>query len=207
MQIGAFDALAWMDADSRRHSMAVGRDCVDIGRELGLDARTVRRLAAAGVVHDIGKLWTHESVLRKRGPLDEADWIELRRHPVDGARLLARAGLDDLVDWVLHHHERPDGRGYPYGLSGEQIPLGARIIAVADAYDAMTSPRAYRPAVLTPEEAGVELARGAGTQFDEPIVSTFMSLPGRQAPELPGRQGPEPPAPPAETAAAAAQPG
>src|SRR3712207_2615032 len=99
----------------------------------------------------------------------------MRRHPEIGARILRGANLDDIGEWVLAHHERPDGQGYPNRLSGSDIPLEARILAVADAYEAMTSDRVYRPA-LTPEAARAELVRCSGTQFDSRVVEAFCAL-------------------------------
>ena len=107
----------------------------------------------------------------------------LERHPQIGYRMLESLGVDPLADWVLHHHERWDGAGYPDGLSGESIPLGARIIFVADAYDAMTSDRVYRPR-LTDEEAVAELRRCAGTQFDPAVVTAFAEELGYDKPQL-----------------------
>jgi HD-GYP domain-containing protein (c-di-GMP phosphodiesterase class II) len=99
----------------------------------------------------------------------------MREHPELGARIVGSAGLEDIAQWVLAHHERPDGRGYPYGLHGDQIPLEARILAVADAFEAMTADRPYRPA-QDPGYALGELEAGAGTQFDAGVVATFVSV-------------------------------
>ncbi len=113
-------------------------------------------------------------MLRKAGPLDEDEWEEMRRHPEIGAHILGNPIFDDLRSWVLAHHERPDGTGYPFGLAGEAIPLAARILAVADAYEAMTADRVYRPA-MSGEAARAELIRGAGTQFDAHVVDVFLA--------------------------------
>jgi putative nucleotidyltransferase with HDIG domain len=141
-------------------------------RRLGLDEQDVELARLAASLHDLGKLAIPEEILRKPGPLTEPERIVLERHPQIGFRMLESLGVDPVAEWVLHHHERWDGAGYPDGLVGQQIPLGARIIFVADAYDAMTSERIYRRRV-TPEEAIAELDRCAGTQFDPEVVAAL----------------------------------
>ena len=167
------------DSGTAAHSETVGRYAGAIARELGLPADLVERVRFGGIVHDVGKIGIPDSVLRKPGWLTDEDWKEMRRHPEIGARILRGANLDDIGEWVLAHHERPDGRGYPHGLSGPDIPLEARILAVADAYEAMTSDRVYRPA-LTPDVAREELQRCAGTQFDARVVDAFVGLLARE---------------------------
>jgi HD-GYP domain-containing protein (c-di-GMP phosphodiesterase class II) len=135
----------------------------------------VERVRFGGIVHDVGKIGIPDSVLRKPGWLSDEDWAEMHRHPEIGARILRGASLDDIGEWVLAHHERPDGQGYPHGLEGNSIPLEARILAVADAFEAMTSDRVYRPA-LTPEAARDELVRCSGTQFDSRVVDAFLGV-------------------------------
>src|SRR5206468_2408024 len=120
-----------------------------------------------------GKLALPEELLRKPGPLTDPERLVLERHPQIGYRMLDSLGVDPVADWVLHHHERWDGAGYPDQLEGEEIPLGARIIFVADAYDAMTSDRIYRPR-LSSQAALAELERCEGTQFDPGIVAAFV---------------------------------
>ena len=115
----------------------------------------------AGVLHDIGKIGVADAIVNKPGPLTPAEWDEMQKHPEFGARMLERAELWDIAEWVLAHHERPDGKGYPLGLHGEQIPLEARIVAVADAYEAMTTDRVYRPSIGH-TAARAELRRGVG---------------------------------------------
>jgi HD-GYP domain-containing protein (c-di-GMP phosphodiesterase class II) len=127
------------------------------------------------VLHDIGKLGVADAVLKKPGALTDEEWAEMRRHPELGARILDHANLRDISAWVLAHHERIDGRGYPLGLAGAEIPLEARILAVADAYEAMTADRAYR-AALGHDAAQEELRAGAGTQFDPEIVEAFLAV-------------------------------
>ena len=132
-------------------------------------------MRVAGVLHDIGKLGISDAVLLKPGRLELSEWEEIRRHPEMGARILEHANLRDVASWVLAHHERIDGRGYPHGLAGESIPLEGRILAVADAYEAMTADRPYRRA-LAEAEARAELVRGAGTQFDADVVAAFLRV-------------------------------
>jgi diguanylate cyclase (GGDEF)-like protein/putative nucleotidyltransferase with HDIG domain len=174
------------DAGTAAHSETVGRYAGAIARELGLPADVVERVRFGGIVHDVGKIGIPDSVLRKPGWLTDEDWHEMRRHPEIGARILRGANLDDVGEWVLAHHERPDGQGYPHGLSGNEIPLEARILAVADAFEAMTSDRVYRPA-LTYEAAREELTRCSGTQFDSRVVDAFIGVIEREgsAGELP----------------------
>ncbi|MBW3593892.1 MAG: HD domain-containing protein, partial [Actinobacteria bacterium] len=126
----------------------------------------------AGSLHDGGKLAIPEEIRRKPGPLTEPEREILERHPQIGFRMLDSLGVDPVADWVLHHHERWDGLGYPHRLSGEDIPLGARILFVADAYDAMTTDRLYRQG-FTHQQALEELDRCAGSQFDPLVVSAL----------------------------------
>jgi len=145
-----------------------------MARELGFDEERVERVRLAGLLHDIGKIGVSDSVLSKPGPLDADEWKEMYTHPEIGARLLSRPEFADLRAWILAHHERPDGLGYPYGLNDPEIPLEARILAVADSYEAMTADRVYRPA-LGEEAARSELEAGAGKQFDAEVVTAFLS--------------------------------
>ncbi len=127
-------------------------------------------------LHDIGKVGVPESVLCKPGPLDDDEWAVMRSHPVIGAQIVSPMRfLQGAVEIVRTHHERWDGRGYPHGLRGEQIPLAARIFAIADSFDAMTSDRPYR-AAMGRERALAEILDGAGTQFDPDVARTFMQL-------------------------------
>src|SRR5581483_2481590 len=141
---------------------------------LDLTPDRVDRIYAAGVLHDLGKLGIADAILHKPGKLDDAEWKEIQRHPEIGARILEHAGLEDIAGWVRAHHERVDGRGYPKGLAGEWVPLEARILAVADAYEAMVADRPYR-AGIAPADACAELIRCAGTQFDPSVVEAFLS--------------------------------
>ena len=160
------------DVYTGSHSQRVAELAARTARRLGLPDEEVELTRLAASLHDLGKLAIPEEILRKPGPLTEPERIVLERHPQIGFRMLESLGVDPVADWVLHHHERWDGSGYPDGLSGERIPLGARIIFVADAYDAMISERVYRRRV-SPEEAIAELDRCAGTQFDPNVVAAL----------------------------------
>jgi diguanylate cyclase (GGDEF)-like protein/putative nucleotidyltransferase with HDIG domain len=172
------------DVYTGSHSQRVAELAARAARRLGLPEEEVELTRLAASLHDLGKLAIPEEILRKPGPLTDPERIVLERHPQIGFRMLESLGVDPVADWVLHHHERWDGRGYPDGLPGEQIPLGARIIFVADAYDAMTSERVYRRRVAS-EQAVAELQRCAGTQFDPEIVDAFAA---ELAEEAPARQ-------------------
>ena len=167
------EALDVRDSGTSRHSKTVAHFAELTARELDLPDDVVDRVRIGGMLHDVGKIGVPDSVLRKAGPLSADEWAEMRKHPEIAARILDSATIEDIREWVLAHHERPDGLGYPLGLAGEQIPLQAKILAVADAYEAMTSDRVYR-AALTPAEARDELRRAAGTQFDQVVVEAFL---------------------------------
>jgi diguanylate cyclase (GGDEF)-like protein/putative nucleotidyltransferase with HDIG domain len=160
------------DVYTGSHSQRVAELAARTARRLGLPEEDVELTRLAASLHDLGKLAVPEEILRKPGPLTEPERIVLERHPQIGFRMLESLGVDPVAEWVLHHHERWDGSGYPDGLPGDQIPLGARIIFVADAYDAMTSERVYRRRVGA-SEAIAELQRCAGSQFDPEIVTAL----------------------------------
>jgi diguanylate cyclase (GGDEF)-like protein len=156
------------------HSRAVATHAVTIAGEMGWAAEQLGLLRLAGMLHDIGKVAVSDEILGKPGPLTESEYAEIKRHPLIGADLVARVeGLDPIVPWIRHSHEHYDGTGYPSGLSGEDIPLAARILLVADAFDAMTSDRPYRDA-LSREEALRELEEHAGSQFDPRCVELLL---------------------------------
>jgi two-component system cell cycle response regulator len=171
--IALAEALDIRDTGTGQHSHTVGRYAELMARELGLEEDHVERVRLAGVLHDIGKIGISDRVLSKPGPLDADEWNEMYTHPEIGARLLSRPEFDDLRAWILAHHERPDGLGYPHALGAGHIPLEASILAVADAYEAMTADRVYRPA-LGEEAARAELDAGAGTQFEARVVAAFL---------------------------------
>ncbi len=160
------------DAYTGSHSQRVGDYSARIARRLGADEPAIELTRLAGNLHDLGKLAIPEEVLRKPSSLSEAERLILERHPQIGFRMLESLGVQPVAEWVLHHHERWDGAGYPNRLAGDQIPLGARIIFVADAYDAMTSERGYRD-TRTQRDALAELERCAGTQFDPTVVKAL----------------------------------
>jgi putative two-component system response regulator len=157
------------------HCARLANQAATVGRALGVDAETVRALTVAGYLHDLGKIAVPDSILLKAGPLDEAERAKIRQHPNRGAELVSGLRSLKLVRGIVrHHHERLDGSGYPDGLTGEAIPLGARIMAVVDVYDALVTARPYKVA-LGPEEAQRILRRetDAGA-WDPEIVSVFL---------------------------------
>jgi diguanylate cyclase (GGDEF)-like protein len=160
------------DAYTGSHSYMVGELAARVARRMGLDSESIELTRLAGSLHDLGKLAIPEEILRKPGPLNEAERLVLERHPQIGYRMLDSLGVEPVATWVLHHHERWDGDGYPERKAGAEIPLGARILFVADAYDAMTTDRVYRGR-LSHDRAIAELERCAGTQFDPDVVAAF----------------------------------
>jgi diguanylate cyclase (GGDEF)-like protein/putative nucleotidyltransferase with HDIG domain len=171
--IALAEAIDIRDTGTGKHSHTVARYSELMARELGLDEDRIERVRLAGVLHDIGKIGISDRVLTKPGPLDQSEWKEMYTHPEIGARLLSRPEFADLREWILAHHERPDGLGYPHGLKAGQTPLEARILAVADAYEAMTADRCYREA-LGEAAARAELEAGAGTQFEATVVAALL---------------------------------
>jgi putative nucleotidyltransferase with HDIG domain len=168
------EALDLRDTGTASHSRTVGRYCALIAEELGLPPQRVKRIQTAGVLHDIGKVGIPDAILSKPGRLTNAERQEISTHPEIGAQILSAQGFEDIRSWVLAHHERPDGKGYPKGLSDEEIPVEAKILAVADAYEAMTADRPYR-ASLGDEVACSELLRCVGRQFDSRVVSALLA--------------------------------
>jgi two-component system cell cycle response regulator len=177
------EALDLRDTGTADHSQTVGRYSALIAEELGLAEEHVQRVQIAGVLHDIGKIGLPDAILRKRSGLTEDERREVRRHPEIGAEILRSKNFEDIRSWVLSHHERPDGKGYPRGLSADEIPLEARVLAVADAYEAMTSGRVYRAAIAR-QSARAELLRCAGGQFDPRVVAAFLAALDREAERL-----------------------
>jgi HD-GYP domain-containing protein (c-di-GMP phosphodiesterase class II) len=145
-----------------------------VARRLGWTRSRLGALRLGALLHDVGKLNLDDALLQKPGPLDEREFSEIKRHPLAGARLIRSfRSLRPALPYILFHHERWDGQGYPTGRSREQIPLGARIVAVVDAFDAMISERPYRPP-LSVRGALAEIQRGSGTQFDPDVVRAFL---------------------------------
>jgi putative nucleotidyltransferase with HDIG domain len=176
--LGAVRALAAAldarDPYTAGHSERVSSLAVAIGEEMKLDAESKETLRLGALLHDIGKIGVPDEILRKSAPLTAAEFETIKTHPTAGARILRSIPfLAPHIPIVELHHERPDGLGYPYGLRGDEIPLAARIVHVADAFDAMTSARAYRSGRL-PVEAIAELRRCVGTDFDGPSVDALV---------------------------------
>ncbi len=167
-------ALEAKDAYTCEHAQEVGDLAVSVGRRLGLDPVDLRAVELGALLHDIGKIRIHEAILNKPGPLSDEEWEVMRSHPEAGERILAPiASLAEVLPIVRSSHERWDGRGYPDGLAGEDIPVGARIVAVCDAFRAMVEPRPYRSA-LAREAALAELRHCAGSQFDPACVEALL---------------------------------
>jgi diguanylate cyclase (GGDEF)-like protein len=167
------EALDLRDPSTALHSRTVGLLARRTAIELGFAEAHVERVRAAGVLHDLGKLGISDAILHKPGALDDAEWREMRRHPEVGARILEHAGMRDIAGWVRAHHERVDGHGYPRGVRGDAISLEARILSVADAYEAMIADRPYRRG-MPADNARQELRRCGGTQFDPDVVAAFL---------------------------------
>ena len=161
--------------DLHGHVHRVSNLAVDLGRGLGLGNDDLDRLALAGILHDVGKIHMDPGILGKPGPLDQTERDLMERHPELGFAM-TRNRLDPKIsEAILYHHERFDGGGYPFGLAGDAIPILSRIVLVADAFDAMTSKRAYQPA-LPVDFAVHEITRNAGSQFDPAVVEIFIGL-------------------------------
>ena len=171
-------AIEARDPYTSGHSRRVSRMAIEIARAIGLSERQVSRIGVAGLLHDVGKI--HEKyapILSKPDRLSRDEWMLMKEHPIDGEKLVANVSqLHDVLPAVRHHHERWDGAGYPDGIKGDDIPLMARVLAIADTIDAMTSDRSYRRG-LTVEEVRSEVQRCAGTQFDPAIVSKLVNGP------------------------------
>jgi diguanylate cyclase (GGDEF)-like protein/putative nucleotidyltransferase with HDIG domain len=169
------ETLDLRDMSTSTHSQTVGRYAEMIAGELGLDAARTKQIRLAAVVHDLGKIGLPDHVLLKPGSLTDDEWQQMERHPEIGAQILESAGFPEPASWVHSHHERPDGTGYPLGLSGSDVSLEARILAVADSYEAMTSDHPYR-AALPNHAARDELWRHRGTQFDGIVVDALVRV-------------------------------
>ncbi|MCD6323379.1 MAG: PAS domain-containing protein, partial [Clostridiales bacterium] len=168
------DALYERSSREEMHSERVSKYCEEMGIALKMQKHKINELSALGLLHDIGKIAVKDSILNKPGELDEDEWQEIKRHPETGYRILSNApGMQDASNYILLHHERWDGKGYPKGLSTYDIPLQARIIAIGDAFDAMRSKRPYRDP-LSLDTAVAEIIKGAGTQFDPELAKVFV---------------------------------
>ena len=169
------NAIELRDHYTRGHVERVMDFCLLLASRLDVPDIQIKPLRFGAILHDIGKIYIRESILRKPGPLDDGEWEEMKQHPVIGADLLNRIPyLSQAIPIIRHHHERWDGSGYPDGLSGEDIPLTARIASVADSLDAMTSNRVYQSAVDT-DRAYQEIVEGSGTIYDPAVVDAFKA--------------------------------
>ena len=164
------------DIITYEHSRRVAVYAYRLARHMGWTRRTGRDLALAGQVHDLGKTWIHNDLLHKDSALSRDERHRMEQHPRTGARFLQIYGAPDwLADIVLRHHEAYDGRGYPDGLIGKDIPIGARMLTVCDVFDALSSERSYKP-TMTQQDACEVIASAAGTHFDPEIVSAFLAM-------------------------------
>lgn len=181
------EALEVKDPYTRGHSVRVSQYASVIARTMGLDAELIRQVELGGHVHDIGKIGVREAVLNKVGPLTDEEYAHIMTHPLVGWRILAPLLRDTprALNIVRSHHERLDGRGVPDGLAGDDIPLEARIAAVADAFDAMTSGRPYRVGGFTAFDALAELRHYRGSQFDPAVVDAFVTIVEQGGVEVP----------------------
>jgi diguanylate cyclase (GGDEF)-like protein/PAS domain S-box-containing protein/putative nucleotidyltransferase with HDIG domain len=172
------------DRHIRGHPERTSEVAAALAEEMGLSSEQVRNIKIAGLLHDIGKITVSESILNKPGKLTKREFANIKDHPIVGATLVSQVkGFEQLIPIVRHHHERFDGKGYPDGLTGEEIPLEARIMSVVDVFDALTHERSYRTA-LSSAEATAELERGAGTQFDPAVLEAFLALAEARGDEL-----------------------
>jgi putative nucleotidyltransferase with HDIG domain len=175
----AAQALDARDPFTESHSLRVSELAVALGRELDLGGKVLEHLANAGHLHDLGKIGIRDEILNKRGPLSPEEWEIMRAHSNIGANMIAKYGaFADIVPMVRHHHERWDGSGYPTGLAGHKIPLGARILAVADSFDTITEARLYRLTKLSPAEAVRDITRRSGSWYDPVVVDALRHLHG-----------------------------
>lgn len=169
-------ALFSKNSATEEHCQRIAIICLALGERLGFSPVQQDRLLLLGLFHDIGKLFIDDPILTKPGPLTAGEWAEIKRHPDLGCRIARSVyELAPIADCILSHHERWDGSGYPQGLRGYSIPFFARLLAVADAYDAMTQPRPYKAAV-SHSQAIAEIQRCKGTQFDPDIVDVFVRV-------------------------------
>lgn len=168
------------DLNTGSHSARLAEWGVRVAEDLGMEESDFQAIEISALLHDIGKMGVPDAILQKPGPLDDAEFAVMKRHPEHGWAILRHIpGFATVSHFVLHHHERMDGRGYPAGLLAGQIPLGARVIAVIDAFDAMVSARPYRQG-LPVAEAIRRLHADSGTQFDRRVVASFTSFAGAE---------------------------
>lgn len=165
------------DQGTLRHCLRVAEISLLIGKQLNLAPEQVEKLGRAAMYHDIGKIYMPKNILYQKGTLTPSEWKIIQQHPIKGAEIINQEITSiEIIQAVLHHHEHYNGNGYPHGLKGKNIPLFSRIIAVADAFDAMTSSRPYRSQALSVDIALSEIQIHAGPQFDPDIVDALIEL-------------------------------
>jgi putative nucleotidyltransferase with HDIG domain len=170
-------AIDARDHYTHSHSENVSRYAVVISEELGLSTAEIEKIREACELHDLGKIGVADNILTKPSSLTPEEWAEIKRHPLTGAQILEPLTfLNEVIDIVKQHHEHYDGSGYPLGLKGEEILLGAKIVHLADAYETMRSARSYRKIPLTKEEAITEIKKNSGTQFDPKVTAAFLKV-------------------------------
>jgi len=170
-------AIDARDHYTHSHSKNVSRYSAAIANEMGLSTRQIENISDACELHDLGKIGVEDSVLTKTTKLNAQEWEQIKKHPAIGAKILEPLTfLNDVIELVRQHHENYDGSGYPEARAGDNIIIGARIIHVADAYEAMRSARSYRQIPLTREEAIAEINKNSGTQFDPQVVKAFLRI-------------------------------
>lgn len=168
------NAMDARDTPTAQHASRVAEYAESIARELGVDESDINEVQVAALLHDVGKIGIRDELLIKNGSLTPEEWATMRRHPVFGYEILQPVPISESIKLAVRHsHERWDGQGYPDGIAGDQIPLAARIIAVADAYEALTTDRPYRLA-QGPIKAIEEIRRSSGTRFDPEVVAAFL---------------------------------
>ena len=174
--LALISALDAKDHYTKTHSDNVTRYATAIAQKINLPPADVENIRLACQLHDLGKIGIHDQILTKNGQLTNDEWQEMRQHSLKSTEILKPlAFLSEIITLIEQHHERYDGKGYPYGITGAQIPIGARIIAIADAFDAMTTKRPYRNA-LSLETAVAEIKKNSGSQFDPELVIVFLQI-------------------------------
>lgn len=185
--LGLVAALDLREHNTRLHSQRVREYTELIADRLGVNEKMKREIGFGALLHDVGKIAVPDQILLKPDKLTDQEWVEMRKHPEAGYRIVKRIGfLKDAAEIVYAHHEQFDGSGYPRGIKSESIPLGARMFMVADVYDALTSERPYR-SPMTYEEAATEIRKLSGSHFDPVVVDTFMSIAPKHLQKIAGR--------------------
>jgi len=170
-------AVEAKDSYTKEHILRIANYAERLGRALNLESQEILAIRYGGILHDIGKIGVSEAILRKPGPLTEQEWLEIRKHPIIGESIIQPMRFANKVGPIVRgHHERWDGKGYPDGLKEKAIPLGARIVALVDSYDAMTTDRPYRKALSVKRRACREIEQDAGSKFDPELVPIFLKL-------------------------------